>query len=131
MLTVSAVAAATGYSVQQVRDLERLDVIASAVRARNGYRQFSADHVRDLQAYRDLAHAVGPVEARRAMRTLRTLAPDQAAAPDVHEAIAAIRDLDDVSHSLEALDVRLNTITQRALALLRASAALARIIQTA
>jgi DNA-binding transcriptional MerR regulator len=232
LLTVSAVAAATGYSVQQVRDLERLGVIASAVRAGNGYRQFSAGHVRDLRAYRDLAHAVGPVEARRAMLAIRTSPPDQAAAlvcsfhaglnqereqalaarealgaiqgetqteadpvaadamtitelsqalavrasalrfweqkglvrpervvtrtgsarryqlvairearitvalraagyriPDVQQALAAIRDLGDVSQSLEALDARLNTIAERALALLRASATLARIIQ--
>jgi len=78
--TVSAVAASTGYSVQQIRDLERLGVIARARRSDNGYRRFSADHVRDLRAYRDLAAAVGPVEARRAMRTIRELPTDRAAA---------------------------------------------------
>src|SRR6185312_7004992 len=62
------------------RDLERLGVIPSAMRAGNGYRQFSADHVRDLRAYRDLAQAVGPVEARRAMRAIRSLPADQATA---------------------------------------------------
>ncbi|MFX0573300.1 MerR family transcriptional regulator [Nocardia nepalensis] len=225
-------AAATGYSVQQVRDLERLGVIPSATRAGNGYRQFSADHVRDLGAYRDLAHAVGPVEARRAMRAIRSLPTDQATAlvcslharlnqereqalaaraaleaiqgeaetdanpveadamtitelsqalevpastlrfweqkglvrperiitragsarryqlaairearitaalraagyriPDVQKAIAAIRDLDDAGHSLEALDARLITIAQRGLELIRAGATLAQIIR--
>jgi DNA-binding transcriptional MerR regulator len=233
-LTVSAVAAATGYSVQQVRDVERLGAIEPAVRADNGYRQFSEHHVRDLRAYRDLAHAVGPVEARRAMRDIRTLPPGQAVAlvcsfhtrlnhereqalaarealeairaeaeteaepveadamtitelsralgvrsstlrfweqkglvqperiatragsarryhlaairearitaalraagyriPDVQRAIAAIRDLDDVSRSLAALETRLNGIAERALALLRAGATLAEIIHAA
>lgn len=234
MLTVSAVAAAAGYSVQQVRDLERRGVIASAVRADNGYRQFSASAIRDLRAYRDLAHAVGPVEARRTMRATRALPTGDAAAlvcslhdglnrereqalaarhaleaiqheaqtdaapvdadamtitelsralgvrastlrfwekeglvkpervinrtgsarryqleavrearitaalraagyriPDVRSAIAAIRDLDDVNRSLEALDKRLNSITERTLSLFRAAATLAEIIQSA
>ncbi|WP_327097784.1 MerR family transcriptional regulator [Nocardia vinacea] len=232
LLTVAAVAAATGYSAQQIRDLERLGVIPAAIRAGNGYRQFSADHVRDLHAYRGLAYAVGPVEARRAMCAIRLLPPDQSAAlvcsfharlnqereqalaargalkaihdeattdadlveadamtitelsralglrastlrfweqvglvaperivtragsarryhlaairdarittalraagyriTDVQKAITAIRDLHDVSHSLEALGDRLNTIAQRQLALLRAAATLSEIIQ--
>ena len=232
VLTVSAVATATGYSVQQIRDLERLGVIASAVRADNGYRQFSATEIRDLCAYRDLAHAVGPVQARRSMCTIRTVSPGEAAnlvcslhiglngereqalvarraleaiqsetrteaapvvadamtitelsralgvrasalrfwekaglvkperittstgsirrypleairearitaalraagyrIPDVQRAIAAIRDLDDVNRSLEALDARLTSITERSLALFRAAAILAQIIQ--
>ncbi|MFC9894974.1 MerR family transcriptional regulator [Nocardia sp. NPDC127579] len=79
-LTVSAVATATGYSVQQVRDLERLGVIAAAARADNGYRHFTADHIRDLDAYRDLARAVGPVTARHAMREIRSLSHEQAIA---------------------------------------------------
>ncbi|MGV0806423.1 MerR family transcriptional regulator [Mycolicibacterium setense] len=234
MLTVSAVAAAAGYSVQQVRDLERRGVIASAVRADNGYRQFSATAIRDLRAYRDLAHAVGSVEARRTMREIRALpageavtlvcslhngldrereqafvarraleaiqheaqtdvAPVDADAmtitelsralgvrastlrfwekeglvkperiinrtgsarryqlgairearitaalraagyriPDVRRAIAAIRDLDDVTRSLGALDVRMYSINDRTLALFRAAAILAQIIDSA
>ena len=230
-LSSADVAMATGYSTQQIRDLETLGVIPAAVRARNGYRQFSSAHVRDLRAYRDLAHAVGPVDARRTMRQIRSLPPDQAAAlvcslharlnqqreqalaarealsairteattdadpvdadsmtitelsralglrastlrfweqvglitperiitragsarryhlttirdarittalrasgyriPDIQKAIAAIRDLHDVGHSLKALDARLNTIAQRALTLLRAAATLSEII---
>lgn len=74
------VAAASGYSVQQVRDLEARGVIAPAHRAANGYRRFSARHVRDLRAYRDLAAAVGPVPARRTMRMIRTAPRGEAAA---------------------------------------------------
>ncbi|WP_454787930.1 MerR family transcriptional regulator [Mycolicibacterium lutetiense] len=232
MLTVSAVAAAIGYSVQQIRDLERCGVIASAVRADNGYRQFSVTAIHDLRAYRDLAHAVGPVEARRAMYAIRALPTGEAVTlvcslhtglnrereqalvarhaleaiqdeakteaapaegdamtitelsralgvrastlrfwekeglvkperitnrtgsarryhleairearitaalraagyriPDVQRAVAAIRDLDDVNRSLEALDARLNSITERTLSLLRAASTLAQIIQ--
>lgn len=76
----AAVSMRTGYSVQQIRDLEALSVISPAARAANGYRRFSAHHVRDLGAYRDLASAVGPVAARRAMREIRSLPPDEAAA---------------------------------------------------
>ncbi len=233
-VTTAAVAAATGYSVQQVRNLEALGVIPAATRTHNGYRQFSTAHVCALRAYRDLARAVGPVEARQAMREIRFQPPDRAAAlicgfharlngereqalaarsalesiraeastdaepvdddsmtitelsqalgirastlrfwekvglvapdrvntragtarryplaavrearitavlraggyriPDVQKAITAIRDLGDVSHSRAALDARLEAIAQRALALLRAGALLAEIIESA
>lgn len=72
-LGTRAVAAASGYSVQQVRDLEALGVIPPAPRAVNGYRQFSSAHLRALRAYRDLAHAVGPVDARHVLREIRHL----------------------------------------------------------
>ncbi|WP_093412667.1 MerR family transcriptional regulator [Saccharopolyspora flava] len=67
------VAEASGYSVQQVRDLEQQGVLPPAARRDNGYRSFSGAHVRSLRAYRDLAFAVGPAEARRVMRDLRAL----------------------------------------------------------
>ncbi|TCP57157.1 DNA-binding transcriptional MerR regulator [Tamaricihabitans halophyticus] len=79
-MTVAAVASATGYSAQQIRDLERLGVLGRAVRAANGYRQFAEEHVRDLHAYRDLSYAVGPVAARDTMTTIRRLALAEAAA---------------------------------------------------
>lgn len=79
-MRTAAVAAAVGYSVQQVRDLEALGVIPPAARTRSGYREFAPAHVRGLRAYRDLAHAVGPVEARLAMRRIRIEPPDRAAA---------------------------------------------------
>ncbi|WP_408896720.1 MerR family transcriptional regulator [Nocardioides sp. R1-1] len=74
------VAAASGYSPQQVRNLEALGVIAPAARTPSGHRRFSAEHVRDLVAYRDLASAVGPVVARRVMRDVRTLPTQEATA---------------------------------------------------
>lgn len=233
-MNTAAVAAASGYFCQQVRDLEALGVIPAAARSRNGYRQFSAAHLRALRAYRHLAHAVGPVEARRAMREIRLQPPDQAAAlvcglharlnhereqalaarlalesiraeaateaapvegdsmtitelshalgiktstlrfwekvglvapervttragtarrytltaireariaaalraggyriPHVQNAITAVRELNEVSHSVAALDTRLEAIAQRALALLRAGTLLAEIIESA
>jgi DNA-binding transcriptional MerR regulator len=71
-LGTTALATSTGYSGQQIRDLEALGVIAPARRAANGYRRFSAQHVRDLRVYRDLALAIGPGAARRGLRELRT-----------------------------------------------------------
>ncbi|WP_371746851.1 MerR family transcriptional regulator [Rhodococcus pyridinivorans] len=72
-MTTGRLAAATGYSVQQVRDLERLGVIPSAVRMPNSYRRFGPEHVTALRAYRALAVAVGPVEARRVMHDVQVL----------------------------------------------------------
>lgn len=79
-MNTAAVAAASGYSVQQVRDLEAQGVIPAATRSANGYRQFAAAHVSALRAYRGLAEAVGPVDARKAMRELRTVPAGQGAA---------------------------------------------------
>nr|WP_312871179.1 MerR family transcriptional regulator [Streptomyces lonarensis] len=228
----AAVAALAGYSVQQVRDLEAGGVIPPAERAANGYRRFGDGHVVALLAYRDLAAAVGPVEARRTMRELRVLPPADGAAllcglhtalneqreqaraarsalravraeagtdadpvpgdamtitqlsqaigvrpstlrfweqaglvapervstrvgaarryglpavrearitaalraggyriPEVRRAVAAVRSLDDVSESVTALDARLEEIGSRSLALLRAGARLAALIE--
>ena len=63
-LRTSDVARASGYSVQQVRDLERLGVIPPATRSPNGFRSYAAVHVHALGAYRGLAGAVGAVAAR-------------------------------------------------------------------
>ncbi|GAA4077703.1 MerR family transcriptional regulator [Nocardioides kongjuensis] len=92
--STAEVAAATGYSPQQVRNLEALGVIPPAPRTPSGYRQFSAVHVRDLVAYRDLALAVGPVVARRAMRDLRALAVEDATAlvGSLHAGLGAERE---------------------------------------
>lgn len=233
-MNTAAVAAASGYSVQQVRDLEAHGVIPAVARSRNGYRQFNVAHVSALRAYRDLAIAVGPVEARRAMREIRLQPIDQAAAlicgfharlnnereqalsarlalesiraealtevepvegdsmtitelsqalgvrastlrfwekaglvrpervatragaarrytltairearitaalraggyriPDIQNAVTAVRDLNEVSNTIAALETRLETIAHRALALLRAGTLLAKTIETA
>ncbi|MCK1795030.1 MerR family DNA-binding transcriptional regulator [Streptomyces sp. XM4193] len=79
-MNTSAVAAASGYSVQQVRNLEACGVLPAAPRAENGYRHFAAVHLQTLHAYRALALAVGPVAARTAMRRLRDLPHDRGAA---------------------------------------------------
>lgn len=65
----------SGYSAQQVRDLERLGVVPPAAREPNGYRLYTAAHVRALQAYRGLARAAGPVEARRLLAEVFAVSP--------------------------------------------------------
>ncbi|MFD6150561.1 MerR family transcriptional regulator, partial [Streptomyces sp. NPDC060243] len=70
----------SGYSFQQVRDLERLGVLPPAPRAANGYREWSGVHIHALRAYRNLAHALGPVAARRLLTEARTAPFAEAAA---------------------------------------------------
>lgn len=79
-MSTSAAASESGYSVQQVRDLEALGVIPDVPRTSSGYRRFSGQHVAHLHAYRQLATSAGPVVARRVMRDLRVLPRDQAVA---------------------------------------------------
>jgi DNA-binding transcriptional MerR regulator len=62
------VARPAGYSVQQVRDLERDGVLPPAARTTAGYRIYTDAHVRCALAYRALAAGTGPVEAKRIMR---------------------------------------------------------------
>jgi len=93
----------SGYSVQQVRDLERLGVIPPAVRAANGYRSYAPVHVRALRAYRGLASAAGPVEARRLLAGAwaGNLADAAAAIGTVHVRLA--RERDEALRAREAL----------------------------
>ncbi|NJQ01190.1 MerR family transcriptional regulator [Streptomyces zingiberis] len=88
------VARESGYSVQQVRDLERQGVIPPAARSPNGYRAYAPVHVHALRAYRGLAAAAGPVEARRMLTELRTesLAVAAAAIGAVHVRLARERE---------------------------------------
>ncbi|MGG2461379.1 MerR family transcriptional regulator [Streptomyces sp. RGM 3693] len=88
------VARESGYSVQQVRDLERLGVLPPAARSSNGYRAYTAVHVHALRAYRGLASAMGPVAARRMLTELRTgpLAEAASAINEVHVRLARERD---------------------------------------
>ncbi|MDT0458461.1 MerR family transcriptional regulator [Streptomyces sp. DSM 41527] len=74
------VARESGYSVQQVRDLERLGVIPAAPRSGNGYRSYTPLHVHALRSYRGLAGAMGPVAARQLLARLRTETVAEAAA---------------------------------------------------
>ena len=88
------VAHASGYSVQQVRDLERLGVIPSATRSANGYRSYTGAHVHALRAYRGLAGAIGAVAARRLLAELhgKSLAEAAATITAVHVVLAGERD---------------------------------------
>ncbi|MFD5012830.1 MerR family transcriptional regulator [Streptomyces chartreusis] len=88
------VARASGYSVQQVRDLERLGVIPPAARSANGYRAYASVHVHALDAYRGLASAVGPVTAREVLSRLRnrTLAEAASAISELHVRLARERE---------------------------------------
>lgn len=103
-VSTSRLASASGYSVQQIRDLERLAVIPPALRKANGYRRFGQEHLVALRAYRGLAVAVGPVAARIAMRELRASPYEEAVARIValHVSLAAARD--ETLAALRALD---------------------------
>ncbi|MEU1177012.1 MerR family transcriptional regulator [Streptomyces sp. NPDC005820] len=97
------VARESGYSVQQVRDLERLGVIPPAARSANGYRSYTPVHVHALRAYRGLAGAVGPVEARELLARVRTepLVEAASAISAVHVRLA--REREEVLRAQEAL----------------------------
>ncbi|MER6286038.1 MerR family transcriptional regulator [Streptomyces sviceus] len=121
------VARESGYSAQQVRDLERLGVIPPARRSDNGYRSYTPLHVRALRAYRGLAAAAGPVEARRLLAELRTATVTEAAAAvdEVHarlareraEVLRAQRALEGIQAEGAGEDDDFMTITQLAQAL--------------
>jgi len=93
-LRTSDVARTSGYSLQQVRDLERLGVIPPATRSPNGYRSYSAIHVHALGAYRGLAGAIGAVAARELLSEVRgqPIAEAAAAITAVHVRLARERD---------------------------------------
>ncbi|MEU8347262.1 MerR family transcriptional regulator [Actinomadura meyerae] len=62
------VARRAGYSVQQVRNLERDGVLPPATRTATGYRVYGELHARCALAYRALAAGAGPVEAKGIVR---------------------------------------------------------------
>lgn len=64
------VARRSGYSVQQIRLLERSGVLPVAPRSPSGYRRYSSAHVDAALAYRSLAVALGPVDAKRVLRAV-------------------------------------------------------------
>lgn len=78
-MTTSVAGRLAGYSTQQVRDLERLGVVPAAPRSSSGYRRYQQRHVVALRAYRALAAAIGPVQARRLMPTLLAAPIDEVA----------------------------------------------------
>ncbi len=93
-LRTADVARESGYSVQQVRDLEQLGVIPAAARTGNGYRNYTPLHIHALRAYRGLAGAVGPVVARQLLAALRTGTITEAASAinEVHVRLARERE---------------------------------------
>ncbi|MGC5170445.1 MerR family transcriptional regulator [Microbacterium sp. DT81.1] len=92
-MTTAALGRLVGYSSQQVRDLERLGVIPTAVRGANGYRLYEQRHIIALGTYRALAAAIGPVPARQLLPTLLASTLDEAAEmiDELHAAIARDR----------------------------------------
>ncbi|WP_188988434.1 MerR family transcriptional regulator [Saccharopolyspora thermophila] len=62
------VARRAGYSVQQVRNLEREGVLPPAARTAAGYRVYGEIHLKSALAYRALAAGVGPAEAKKIVR---------------------------------------------------------------
>jgi DNA-binding transcriptional MerR regulator len=64
------VARRAGYSVQQVRNLERDGVLPPAARTPAGYRVHGEIHVRSALAYRALAAGAGPVEAKKIVQAV-------------------------------------------------------------
>ncbi len=64
------VARRAGYSVQQVRNLERAGVLPPAKRTASGYRTYGEVHLQSALAYRALAAGTGPVEAKRIVRAV-------------------------------------------------------------
>ncbi|WP_369776892.1 MerR family transcriptional regulator [Streptomyces sp. R33] len=64
------VARRAGYSVQQIRNLERDGVVPPAARTAAGYRVYGEVHLNSVLAYRALAAGTGPVEAKRIVRAV-------------------------------------------------------------
>lgn len=102
--TTARLAAASGYSAQQVRDLERLGVIPPGSRRPNGYREFGPSHLAALHVYRQLAIAINPVNARVVMVEAQRLPRDEAIARVVALHVELARARDDAIAALEALD---------------------------
>ncbi|MYQ40003.1 DNA-binding transcriptional regulator, MerR family [Streptomyces sp. LamerLS-316] len=70
VLRTADVARRAGYSVQQIRNLERDGVLPPAARTAAGYRVYGEAHLRSALAYRALAAGTGPAEAKRIMRAV-------------------------------------------------------------
>ncbi len=115
--STSRLSCVSGYSGQQIRDLERVGVILPARRQPNGYRQFARPHLIALRAYRNLAVAVGPVAARATMREIRGLPRDEAVARIVGLHVRLARSREDTLAALRALDAIVDESAQDAPAL--------------
>ncbi|WP_458687597.1 MerR family transcriptional regulator [Nocardia tengchongensis] len=69
------VARQAGYSVQQIRNLERDGVLPPAARTPSGYRVYHRVHVASARAYRALAAGAGPVAAKDIVRAAHRDSP--------------------------------------------------------
>ncbi|MGV9600981.1 MerR family transcriptional regulator [Streptosporangium sandarakinum] len=67
------VARRSGYSVQQVRNLERDGVLPPARRSATGHRRYTDAHLHCALAYRALAAGVGPGQAKEILRAAHRL----------------------------------------------------------
>lgn len=74
------VARRAGYSVQQVRNLERDGVLPPATRTPTGYRIYGEIHLQSALAYRALAAGTGPTEAKKIVRAVHRFPTSQALA---------------------------------------------------
>ncbi|MUN37357.1 MerR family transcriptional regulator [Actinomadura sp. NEAU-AAG5] len=74
------VARRAGYSVQQVRNLERDGVLPPATRTATGYRIYGEVHLHSALAYRALAAGAGPSEAKKIVRAFHERPLSQALA---------------------------------------------------
>ncbi len=63
--------------MQQIRNLERDGVLPPATRTASGYRRYGEVHVRSALAYRALAAAVGPVDAKVIVRAVHDASPSR------------------------------------------------------
>ncbi|MFG2721848.1 MerR family transcriptional regulator [Streptomyces sp. NPDC048416] len=102
-LRTADVAKESGYSVQQVRDLERLGVIPAAPRSGNGYRSYMPAHIHALRAYRGLAAAMGPVAARQLLGELWTGTITEAASAISAVHVRLAREREEVLRAQQAL----------------------------
>ncbi|WP_405165904.1 MerR family transcriptional regulator [Nocardia sp. NBC_01499] len=66
------IARRAGYSVQQVRNLERDGVLPPATRTATGHRIYGEIHLHSALAYRALAVGAGPTEAKKILRAFHT-----------------------------------------------------------
>ncbi|GAA5064644.1 MerR family transcriptional regulator [Thermocatellispora tengchongensis] len=74
------VARRAGYSVQQVRNLERDGVLPPARRTATGYRIYGEIHLQSALAYRALAAGAGPIEAKKIVRAVHRFPASRALA---------------------------------------------------
>ncbi|MFI5716886.1 MerR family transcriptional regulator [Nocardia sp. NPDC051750] len=67
-LRTAELARRTGYSVQQLRNLERDGVLPAAPRTPAGYRTYGESHVWSARAYREFAAGTDPATAKTILR---------------------------------------------------------------